>query len=179
MVERKISQDDPASLYVWLTNECDYGFTPGFTVEIPEINAVPTVTVYDGSPSGAHARATEWMDVQDQTADIWNWVPAEVDWTSQPHRIYVEVTDDLEHPDYRGDGDLISIVETDDESIYGGPIIITGEEGSNETTSETGGEGTTGGSGGEEPQGNNGGDIGSMIQSFIDQILALIRSLFG
>ena len=119
---------------------------------------------------------TEWMDVQDQTADIWNWVPAEVDWTSQPHRIYVEVTDDLEHPDYRGDGDLISIVETDDESIYGGPIIITGEEGSNETTSETGGEGTTGG---EEPQGNNGGDIGSMIQSFIDQILALIRSLFG
>ena len=45
-VERKIYQDEPAPLYVWVTNECDYAFLPEFTLTIPEIDEDPVVTLY-------------------------------------------------------------------------------------------------------------------------------------
>jgi len=67
LVERKVSQDEQAPLYVWLTNECDYGFQPEFTIDIPEIEEVPTVTVYDGpsvAPIGTSVY-TLYIDVSD------------------------------------------------------------------------------------------------------------------
>ena len=135
----------------------------------------------------------ERLAEQWESNSLWTWTVADEEWESAgPHTVYVEVSDDLSNPDFTGDRDRIGIATlevtvTDDgsESEAGTDDGTEGTEGdgSTEGTGDTGDTGSTTGSetdGEEEPEEETGGGgIGNVIQSFIDQILEILRGILG
>ncbi|MCW4011629.1 MAG: hypothetical protein NWF07_01415, partial [Candidatus Bathyarchaeota archaeon] len=136
----------------------------------------------------------ERLAEQWESNNMWTWTVADEEWTSAgPHTVYVEVTDDLGNPDFTGEGDRIGIATlevtvTDDGSE---PDVGTGDDtegsedaGTTEGTEDTGDAGSTTGSETEEEEDEpeeetGGGGIGDVIQSFIDQILEILRGILG
>jgi hypothetical protein len=118
--------------------------------------------------------------------NMWTWTVSEEEWESVgPHTIYVEVTDDLSNPDFTGDRDRIgiaslevSVTEDDQESESGTDDTTDGTEGG-ETTDDTGDTGSLTGSETDGEEETGGGGISDVIQSFIDQILEILRGILG
>jgi len=125
----------------------------------------------------------ERLAEQWESNSLWTWTVADEDWESAgPHTVYVEVSDDLSNPDFTGDRDRIGIATLE--------VTVTddGTEGSegDGTTAGTGSTGDTGSTTGSETDGEEepeeetgGGGIGDVIQSFIDQILEILRGILG
>lgn len=122
----------------------------------------------------------------------WTWTVPDEAWESLgSHTIYVEVSDDLGNPDFTGDSDRIGIAslevtvtEDDSEPEVGTDDGTEGTEGegSTEDTGDTDDTGSTTGSetdGEESEEETGGGGIGEAVQSFIDQILEILRGIFG
>jgi hypothetical protein len=135
----------------------------------------------------------ERLTEQWESNNRWTWTVADMEWESAgPHTIYVEVSDDLGNPDFTSDPDRIGIATldvtvTDDgsEPEVGTDDGTEGTEGgeSSGETGDTSDSGSTTGSetdGEDEPEGDTGGGgIGDVIQSFIDQILEILRGILG
>jgi len=135
----------------------------------------------------------ERLAEQWESNSLWTWTVADEEWESAgPHTVYVEVSDDLSNPDFTGDRDRIGIATlevtvTDDgsEPEVGTDEGTEGSEGDG-TTAGTGSTGDTGSTTGSETDGEEepeeetgGGGIGDVIQSFIDQILEILRGILG
>ena len=133
----------------------------------------------------------ERLEAQGEANSIWTWTVPDEEWTSTgAHTIYVEVTDDLGHPDFTGDRDRIGIATleitiTDDNQVPEVGTDDSGEDtgGSDSTDSST----STGTTGGTEPdtetlpeeEAPEEESQGFSIQSIIDMILSFFQNLFG
>lgn len=132
----------------------------------------------------------EWGEMQEDYVNSWNWAVSDADWQSDTtHTILVEVTDDLDPWAHSGDGDRIGYasldvtITADDDVSEGETDDSTGNTGGEDPSGDNGDSGTTPGSESEdweEPEDEMGeGGISDMIQSFIDQILEILRGILG
>ena len=168
-----------------------------FNMENPDPSEVPDALYYRFFLDNDESLNNElsWNELWEEQIDAndkWRWHVAEDEWSSAgPHTVYVEVTDDTYDPEYSGEGDRIGVATIEvtvegDQGTGGGTDDSSGESEGGDSTDGTGDSGDTGstadsGTGGEEEPsgGSGGGGISGMIQSIIDQILALFQGLFG
>ena len=134
----------------------------------------------------------EKLEDQSEANSIWRWTVTDDEWSSAgPHKVVVEVTDSLYDPDYSGDGDRIGyatldVTITDEDSPEGGTDDGTEGPEEGDSSGETGDTGDSGSTTGSEPEDweepedeTGGGGISDMIQSFINQILEILRGILG
>jgi len=134
----------------------------------------------------------EKLEDQSEANSIWRWTVTDDEWSSAgPHTVVVEVTDSLYDPDYSGDGDRIGyatldVTITDEDSPEGGTDDGTEGPEEGDSSGETGDTGDSGSTTGSEPEDweepedeTGGGGISDMIQSFINQILEILRGILG